>query len=160
MSLTVTVPEENDLAWILDLNNNAVPHVNALGLQVLREMQGQSTLFAVARVQGDAAGFLVAFGPGADYSSPNFLWFKANLPSFLYIDRAVVHPDFRRRGVGTALYGEAIRLAGLRAVPLTCEVNVRPPNEASMRFHLGLGFREVGRQDTEGGKKTVSLLSR
>ena len=41
---------------------------------------------------------------------------------------------------------------------LLCEVNVRPRNEASLLFHHSIGFREVGQQDTDGGKKTVSLL--
>jgi predicted GNAT superfamily acetyltransferase len=27
-----------------------------------------------------------------------------------------------------------------------------------LKFHHSIGFREVGQQDTDGGKKTVSLL--
>ena len=42
---------------------------------------------------------------------------------------------------------------------LCCEVNVRPRNDASLRFHHSIGFREVGQQDTDGGNKTVSLLA-
>jgi uncharacterized protein len=69
-----------------------------------------------------------------------------------------VSADFRRFGVGRALYAELVRrFTGIRPVIL-CEVNVRPRNEVSLRFHDGLGFREVGRQDTDGGAKTVSLL--
>jgi predicted GNAT superfamily acetyltransferase len=41
---------------------------------------------------------------------------------------------------------------------LCCEVNVRPRNDVSLEFHHTVGFREVGQQDTDGGKKTVSLL--
>ena len=41
---------------------------------------------------------------------------------------------------------------------LFCEVNVRPRNDVSLDFHASLGFREVGQQDTDGGKR-VSLLA-
>ena len=43
---------------------------------------------------------------------------------------------------------------------LLCEVNVKPRNEGSLRFHHRLGFREVGQQDTEGGAKRVSMLAK
>ena len=42
---------------------------------------------------------------------------------------------------------------------LFCEVNLRPRNERSLAFHAAIGFREVGRQDTDGGNKHVSLLA-
>jgi hypothetical protein len=38
-------------------------------------------------------------------------------------------------------------------------VNVRPRNDASLAFHEAIGFREVGQQDTDGGRKRVSLLA-
>ena len=41
---------------------------------------------------------------------------------------------------------------------MTCEVNIRPENPISMRMHLGLGFREVGQQETGGGEKRVAML--
>jgi len=43
---------------------------------------------------------------------------------------------------------------------MTCEVNLRPPNEGSMHFHQRLGFRQVAEQESEGGTKTVALLVR
>ena len=43
---------------------------------------------------------------------------------------------------------------------LLCEVNVRPLNAGSLRFHHRIGFTEVGQQDTDGGRKTVSLLAK
>jgi len=43
-------------------------------------------------------------------------------------------------------------------VPLiTCEFDIEPPNPASERFHAKLGFREIGRQQLDSGRKTVSL---
>ena len=43
---------------------------------------------------------------------------------------------------------------------LTCEVNEDPPNPDSMQFHKKLGFRELGKQKTEDGKKSVVILGR
>jgi hypothetical protein len=52
------------------------------------------------------------------------------------------------------VYEQAVR----DGVPLiTCEFDIKPPNPASARFHTGLGFHEVGRQQLDGGSKTVSL---
>ena len=105
------------------------------------------------------AGFCWCLGPGQPYDSLNYRWFSARYDDFSYLDRIAVHPDFRRHGVGRGLYGELRRrLAGRHAV-LLCEVNVRPANDASLRLHANLGFQEVGRQDTDGGSKTVSLLA-
>ncbi len=42
---------------------------------------------------------------------------------------------------------------------LTCEVNLEPPNPASLEFHRRIGFSEVGRLNTRDGR-TVALLSR
>jgi predicted GNAT superfamily acetyltransferase len=64
----------------------------------------------------------------------------------------------RRHGIGRAMY-TALRddLSG-RVPVLFCEVNIRPRNDVSLAFHDGIGFREVGQQDTAGDKR-VSLLA-
>ena len=72
--------------------------------------------------------------------------------------RIAVHPSFRRLGIGRAFYAELVQqFRGAHPV-LLCEVNVRPMNAGSLRFHDSLGFHEVGQQDTDEGRKTVSLL--
>jgi predicted GNAT superfamily acetyltransferase len=74
------------------------------------------------------------------------------------VDRIVVAGSTQARGAGSRLYRELYALALRDAVPLiTCEFDVEPPNPASERFHARLGFREVGRQQLHGGRKTVSL---
>lgn len=40
---------------------------------------------------------------------------------------------------------------------MTCEVNIIPKNDISMKFHKKYGFKEVGQQRTEKGKKLVSM---
>ena len=41
---------------------------------------------------------------------------------------------------------------------LTCEVNLKPPNDGSILFHEKYGFEQVGTQETDGGEKEVSLM--
>jgi predicted GNAT superfamily acetyltransferase len=65
-----------------------------------------------------------------------------------------------RRGLGQRFYEDLERFARGRATRITCEVYARPRNDGSLRFHARLGFQEVGTQDTNGGKKTVSLLAK
>ena len=72
---------------------------------------------------------------------------------------------FSQLGNGVAMLGQLsldlLRFAAQRRIPyVTCEVNERPPNPASMRFHDRFGFAPVGRAATEDGKKDVVYLAR
>ncbi len=149
-----------DLPGVLALNNTAPPAVNAISADRLRWLAGAAREFLVADSGGRLVGFLLVLPPEAAYDSPNFLWFRSRYAGFLYIDRIVVRRDMRGRGVGAALYRELLSRAGSTVELLTCEVNLRPPNPGSLAFHAAQGFREVGRQDTDGGSKTVSLQIR
>jgi predicted GNAT superfamily acetyltransferase len=102
---------------------------------------------------------VIALAPGQIYQSMNYRWFSENFEQFLYIDRIMVSPDFRRRGVATLIYdelGQVCQQAGLQR--LTCEVNIMPPNPGSLALHESIGFIQAGTQKTDGGKKEVSLL--
>lgn len=147
-----------DHAWALDLNNGEVPHVNRLDGESLADLLGMAALAAAAEIDGAPAGLLIALLPGTAYGSANYRWFCARYQQFLYVDRVIADPAVRGRGVGRALYGHAMQFGRGRAPILTCEVNEIPPNPASMRFHERLGFRPLGRQQTEGGAKSVVLL--
>lgn len=152
-----------DIDAVLALNQSALPAVSEVEAAFFEGMIPASVQFLAAHLDdaGDGlAGFLLLLGPGTDYASLNYQWFSQRYDDFLYVDRIVVAARARRRGVGRAFYDAAWRLASGRGVPLTCEVNVVPPNPESMAFHQAFGFAEVGRQDTEGGAKTVSLLAR
>jgi len=147
-----------DLADVLALNRAHLPHIGALSPAGLRQLHERAIHFRLAEAAGALVGFLIALDPPAEYGSPNFLWFKARYDRFVYIDRVAVVAERRRHGVGRRLYEDLERFAGARGFDLlTCEYNLRPPNDDSARFHGRLGFAEVGRQDTEQGQKTVSL---
>lgn len=148
----------DDLGAALALNNANVPALNELDDAEIRRLHSMSVVSLAAEVDGAFAGFCIVLGPGADYASLNYTWFSKRRDNFAYLDRIAVDPAFRRYGIGRGFYAELqIRLAGTWPV-LCCEVNVRPRNDVSLEFHHSVGFREVGQQDTDGGKKTVSLL--
>lgn len=147
-----------DLGAALALNNLNVPALNELDEAEIGRLLGMSLVSLAAEVDGAFAGFCITFAPGVDYGSLNYAWFSRNYMEFAYLDRIAVDPTYRRYGIGRAFYAELRqRLAGTAPV-LCCEVNVRPRNDASLEFHQSIGFREVAQQDTDGGKKTVSLL--
>lgn len=157
-AITIRPLTPTDHAWALALNNSEVPHVSGLDADSFAALISMAADVPVAEIGGAAAGFMVAFLPGAAYGSENYRWFCAHHPSFLYVDRVIADPTFRGRGVGKALYAHAVEFGRTRAPILTCEVNEAPPNPASMRFHEALGFRPLGRQQTGGGAKSVVML--
>lgn len=118
----------------------------------------QVALHRVIEHDGRIEAFLLALREGADYDSPNYRWFAQRHARFLYVNRIVVAADTQAPGAGSRLYREVYALASRDGVPLiACEFDIEPPNPASERFHARLGFREVGRQQLDGGSKTVSL---
>ena len=169
--ITIREATRDDLDAIARLNRGAVPAVGDVDEWALWRLVEQSsqTLVAVddgvaTSLDGEGAGvvaFLIAFGPGADYDSPNYRFFADRYPSFRYVDRVVVEPSYVRRGIGAGLYDRLEAEATEAGVEvLTAEVNVRPPNQTSLAFHAARGFAGVGEQDTEGGAKRVRLLVR
>ncbi len=151
-----------DLAAALALNNAAVPALNELDEpELTRLFASAAHALAVGWPDGGGlAGFCLAFAPGAEYESLNYRWFSERYQSFTYLDRIVVDPSQRGSGIGAALYAELERRIAGSTPWLLCEVNVRPLNAGSLRFHHRIGFAEVGQQDTDGGRKTVSLLAK
>lgn len=147
-----------DFPRIVALNLAEVLQTSAMDLARLEHLHARAAYHRVACVDGEVAAFLLAFRDGADYPNPNFDWFAARYPSFLYVDRIVVDATFNGRGLGSLLYRDLFAHArAIGAAVVTCEFNVVPANEASARFHARWGFQEVGRQWLDDGKKQVSL---
>ncbi len=145
-----------DFQAILGLNAGSEQLLSPLDAQLLERLHGQSAYHRVSEAGGTVVAFLLALRDGADYGSPNYRWFAARYPSFLYIDRVVVDPAHRGSGVAAALYDDLfgfVRKIGVTTV--TCEFYIEPPNEISRRFHARFGFREVSTQWCYG--KRVSL---
>ena len=152
--------QESDLDDVLALNQASVPHVNSLTMREMRWFAEHAAYFRVVRREGRLAGFLIGLGPGLDYDSPNYRYFCNKHEMFGYVDRVAVAPEAQRLGVGSRLYEDyATTLRGFAPI-LTCEVNIRPPNEGSLAYHERHGFRRVATQETEGGSKEVALMEK
>ena len=85
---------------LLALNNAHARELSWLEPERLEHLVGQAFL---ARRIGHLDAFLLAFDQDAQYDSPNFLWFCARYPRFVYVDRIVVAASARGRGYAQAL---------------------------------------------------------
>ena len=143
---------------LLALNN---AHASELSWLEPERLEYLVSVALLARRIGELDAFLLAFDQDASYDSPNFQWFRARYPRFVYVDRIVVASSARGRGSARWLYDDlfehAVRMGHDRVV---CEVNQNPPNPASDAFHAALGFAEVGSANVYDGSRTVRYLSR
>jgi predicted GNAT superfamily acetyltransferase len=148
---------DTDVADVLTLNERNVVNLAPMDEQRLHELRGLADRFDVLDVDGVFAGFVVTFGPGTTYDSENYRWFSARHRHFYYLDRIVLHEQFRRRGLGGFVYDEIERVAAPYH-RLDLEVNVEPPNEPSLAFHAARGYAEVGRLGADG--HVVALMEK
>jgi hypothetical protein len=133
--------------------------VNSIGEPEIALFSKEAHRFSKVVEDGALAGFVIALTRGAAYESTNYQWFCREIDEFLYIDRIMVHSDFRRRGVASLLYQYLEQVAlDDKLQRLCCEVNLVPPNPDSLQLHFGLGFVQQATQMTDGGTKEVSLL--
>jgi uncharacterized protein len=141
---------------MLTLNNAHARELSWLEPERLQYLVAHAFL---ARRIGSLDAFLLALDQDAPYDSPNFLWFRARYPRFVYVDRIVVASSARGPGYARLLYRnlfEQTSKAGHERV--VCEVNAQPPNPESDAFHAALGFVEVGSASIHNDSKTVRYL--
>ena len=141
-----------DLPSVVAINSASAPGVGPVALDELEDLRQRATVFWIAGQPNRVAAYLFGFADSADYDGEEFGWFRAREAGFLHIDQVAVAPWARHAGLGRTLYAHAARAAQARGlVRLTCGVNLRPPNPASLRFHAARSFREVGRLETRDG---------
>ncbi len=158
MEYNILATENKDLPRVVDLNQDALPAVSSIELDDMIHFLEIVDYFRVIKVKNNIAGFLIALAPGKNYQSPNYKWFEKQYSQFMYVDRIVIDPAFRGQGLGWGFYDD-LKIFCQRHTPIiTCEVNLKPKNDESLLFHKKYGFEQVGTQETEGGKKEVSLL--
>ena len=98
--------EPRDHADVLALNERNVELLAPLSEERLVELAGAASFAHVIDVDGAFAGFVLVFTAGAAYDGENFAWFAERYPDYGYLDRIVLHEDFRRRGLGGQVYDE------------------------------------------------------
>ena len=157
-SLIIRDVQDADLDAVLVLNQSEVPHVGSIDASRMRWFADNATYFRVAMAGNELGAYLVGLRPGTSYQSPNYLWFCDRYNEFAYVDRVAVAPVARRTGIATRLYDDFAAAMPSSVTVMTCEVNVRPPNDSSMEFHRRLGFEQVGSLVSESGAKEVAML--
>lgn len=158
MSILIRDVREHELDSVLALNNAAGPGILPMDAARLRFFWECADYFRVAEKDGLLAGFLVALSAEAGHDSPNFQWFQARFPRFLYIDRIVVASTRRGAGVGRVFYADVQSFAELRVPRLAAEVFLESSSHPALLFHGSFGFREVGQQVMPGHGLRASML--
>jgi predicted GNAT superfamily acetyltransferase len=149
---------DDDLDHVLQLNADHVELLSALDRDRLLQLRSWASRADVVVCDGQVAGFVLVFGPGGDYDSPNYRWFTDRYgEAFDYLDRIVIDDRFRRRGLAGAVYDEVEGAATSRG-RLALEVNIDPPNEPSLAFHRRRGYVEVGQLGPSGHR--VGLMAK
>ncbi|MEP6855656.1 MAG: GNAT family N-acetyltransferase, partial [Pedococcus sp.] len=124
----------------------------------LDRLRGWASRADVIVCDDEVAGFVLVFSPGSDYDSENYRWFSHQYGTdFDYLDRIVIDDTFRRRGLASAVY-DAVEVCAEARGRLVLEVNLEPPNEASLAFHRGRGYRQVHQLGATG--HVVTLMER
>jgi predicted GNAT superfamily acetyltransferase len=155
--MEIIILKHQALDTIIELNNRHEVELSWLDLHRLR---GMIEAAYYAKSVFDQSAFLIAFEQDALYDSPNFLWFRDRIPRFIYVDRIVVDPRARGRGLARALYEDLFEHSRSDGHELVCcEINKEPPNPVSDRFHQAFGFQQIG-EATIGSGKTVRYLTR
>jgi predicted GNAT superfamily acetyltransferase len=134
----------SDVDDVLALNERNVVKLAPLDAARLGVIRDWADRVDVLEVDGSFAGFVVTFGPGTAYDSENYRWFTERFDDFYYLDRIVLHEDFRRQGLGGYVYDDVEETARKHG-RLALEVNLVPRNDASLAFHQRRGYVEVGR---------------
>jgi predicted GNAT superfamily acetyltransferase len=147
------VADDLDAVW--EINQENVPAVGEESIESLGEIVASSEIALGVLEDDRIVGFCLVLPPGASYNSPNYRYFAARYQDFAYLDRVAFRASHQGRGLGSTLYRELE--SRLDRPLLTLEVNVVPPNEGSMRFHLRSGFVELEQRETRPGK-LVSLM--
>ena len=151
----------NDLDEAHRINQDNVPEVGDVTRSRLAELHEMATLRVGVFDDVDSVlGFCIVLAPGAQYDSVNYTWFMDRYDDAFYLDRVAFDVAAQRQGLGTRLYDHVegqVRDHHPEILRLTLEVNTKPPNEPSYRFHKGRGYVEVGRETTPYGAEVAMM---
>lgn len=146
---------------VLAINATSWPAVSRLAqadLDVLLTYAG-SHWVAEDFDAGRVVGYLLSFPSDSHYDDDEIRAFRAHVTEpFTYICQITLLPEYRRLGLGHALYDAVCREALAAHRPFICaEVNVRPSNDPSLRFHLSQGFRPLAELEVSSGFRVLML---
>jgi ribosomal-protein-alanine N-acetyltransferase len=130
ISIRQLTSSKSDLDQIVEIENCSFNKYDAYSKDnFLRWLGYTPDLCLVAEIDGRIAGDMIS----------RILSDKAELASL------AIHPDFRRRGVGSALLEETIRRVKYHGIS-HIDLEVRKTNLAGFRFWEKMGFTLIGKQ--------------
>jgi len=96
----------------------------------------------------NAAGVLIGYAHDVEYDHKNLRWLRPRFDKFFYIDRIIIDASAQGKGYGRILYEDFEAEARRRDLQrLVCEVNTKPDNPGSHRFHERFGFNALADVD-------------
>lgn len=93
----------------------------------------KNAFYLVAEIDSAVVGSLMVTTEWSDWRNADFWW----------IQSVYVEPDFRRRGVFTALYQEARLRAASAPNVCGCRLYVERENKTAQKTYSSLGFKET-----------------
>ena len=146
-----------DIPTIVALNAAVVDVTSPMDAENCRVLMDLASWSIVAEVDGQIIAFVLAMRDGAPYENGNFQWFSDRLRNFVYIDRVVVGEGGRGQRLGSRIYDAVCDVARKEGCHLmAAEMNIDPPNLASLNFHKARGFGQIGTRRLDKGA-TVSM---
>lgn len=137
--------DENHVSDIYSINQDNVPEVGSLdSLDQQRKLLSISSYHSILLEENELIGFSICFRESRPYWSENYKYFEDKLDRFLYIDRIAIRSEYRRQGHAKRMYEDIFNFASQDDLIVTAEVNTKPANQGSLRFHEYMGFKEVG----------------
>ena len=141
---------EAQLQSIYDLNEANTPEVGSLeSMNHLKKLIELSAYNLSVLDDDEIVGFIICMREGSAYGSENYKFFVQKLKKFLYVDRVAIDEQYRRAGLGQAIYENIFIHAAKNDLPIALEVNTQPVNQPSLNFHEKMGFDKVGAKNFE-----------
>lgn len=147
----IRLMQPDDFDDLFQINDASTPGVSKESRPDFQDILSLGKCFVFERAEGDVVGFVNLIEPGTSaYQSLNLRWLEdwqaREGCSQIYVDRIALTPDARGRKIGENLYAFVQAEFSDRDF-ITAEVNTKPDNPGSHRFHQRLGFQRVGEQE-------------
>jgi len=158
MNYKIEQATKYDLKSILSLNQDSIPAVSSSNLEMMKHFLTICDYFKICEINGEIIGFLNALLPSKDYKSEHYKWFNDRYKSFIYVDRIIFNKSYQNQGYGTVFYDDLKNSIKNKSLDIACEINTKPFNKQSIKFHKKYGFKKVGRKDINIEKSVIYMI--
>lgn len=156
---SIRAASPRDLSDLLEINAQSTPGVARLSDSELAGLLDACPCVRIATMDSQVVGYVIAYLSDSPCGGEEFAWFQDHYETFLYVDQVAVASKLRGAGLGAHLYHDVEQWARVRRIPLlTCEVNLRPANPGSLRFHKRHGYHPVQDLETRDGRNVLLMV--